>query len=491
MGSTGTGTAATGSTRAGSSSAGSSGVGSNDAGSSGVASSDVGSSDAGSTGARSPEFRPAGAQSPIISLTDLSVHFALRGSGVARLIGRSSGAVKALDGVSLDVAPGEVVGLVGESGSGKSTLGRAVLGLAPVSGGSVRYRGREIGGLPEKKMRPLRARLQMVFQDPAAALNPTMTVGQAVSDALRVQDTAPRDRPAAVARALERVGLSPVERFSGKYPSELSGGQKQRAVIARAIALDPDLLVADEPISMLDMSVRSKILTLLQQLRADLGLSFIYITHDLASARFFCDRVAIMYLGRIVEIGPTAEIFAHPRHPYTKALLKAVPDITHRRGDLAELPRGEVPDAAQPPAGCPFHPRCPAAFDRCGWEVRDLRVMLEERWTSVGLEDYERESALVPGLETLPTGRDGIVRSPRPAQLIELLEQIRTKRPDEPFFSGLESMVATGDGVRLTFRAAQRPQLLPIVDAPSEVACYLYSDQTDLDAVQGHHVAPV
>ncbi len=475
----GTGTAGAGSAGAGSSAAGRT-AGSAGAGSTATATA-AGSAGAGSTGA----------ETPIISLTDLSVHFALRGSGVGRLLGRSSGAVKALDGVSLDVAPGEVVGLVGESGSGKSTLGRAVLGLATVSGGSVRYRGREIGGLPEKKMRPLRAKLQMVFQDPAAALNPTMTVGQAVADALRVQGTAAAQRPAAVARALERVGLSPVERFTGKYPSELSGGQKQRAVIARAIALDPDLLVADEPISMLDMSVRSKILTLLQELRADLGLSFIYITHDLASARFFCDRVAIMYLGRIVEIGPTADIFAHPRHPYTKALLKAVPDVTHRRGDLAELPRGEVPDAARPPAGCPFHPRCPAAFDRCGWEVRDLRVVLEERWTSVELAEYQRESALVPGLESLPAHRDAVIKSPRPAELVELLERIRTERPHEPFFTGLESMTATGDGVRLTFRAAQRPELLPIVDAPSSVACYLYSDQTDLDTVHGDHVAPV
>ena len=445
-------------------------------------------------GARTGGTTPGGtapAQTPIISLTDLSVHFALRGSGVGRLIGRSSGAVKALDGVSLDVAPGEVVGLVGESGSGKSTLGRAVLGLAPVSGGSVRYRGREIGGLPEKKMRPLRAKLQMVFQDPAAALNPTMTVGQAVADALRVQGTATSQRPAAVSRALERVGLSPVERFTGKYPSELSGGQKQRAVIARAIALDPDLLVADEPISMLDMSVRSKILTLLQELRTDLGLSFIYITHDLASARFFCDRVAIMYLGRIVEIGPTAEIFANPRHPYTQALLKAVPDVTHRRGDLAELPRGEVPDAASPPGGCPFHPRCPAAFASCGWEVRDLRVVLEERWTTVGLEAYERESALVPNLDSWPAERDAVIKSPRPAELVKLLEQIRTERPHEPFFTGLEAMAATRDGVRLIFREARRPNLLPIVGAPSAVACYLYSDQTDLDAVHGDHVAPV
>lgn len=418
---------------------------------------------------------------PIISLRDLSVHFALRGSALGRLVGRSAGSVKALDGVNLDIAPGEVVGLVGESGSGKSTLGRAVLGLAPVTGGSISYRGRVISHLPEKEMRPLRAKLQMVFQDPAAALNPSMTVGQAVADGLRIQGVPDRQRDDGVNRALERVGLSPVERFAPKYPSELSGGQKQRAVIARAIALGPELLVADEPISMLDMSVRSKILALLQELRTGLGISFIYITHDLASARFFCDRVAIMYLGRIVEIGPTAEIFAHPRHPYTQALLKAVPDVSHRRGDTAELPRGEVPDAAHPPLGCPFHPRCPSAFERCGWEVRDLKVILEERWTSVDLEVYQSESELIPNVDALePVAGHSLVRSPDPKGLIALLREIQADRPAEPFFAGLVDMVEAPGGVQFSFRDAVRPELLPIVQSSSKVACHLYTQTDDL-----------
>ena len=257
------------------------------------------------------------------------MHFALGGSAVGRLFGRSVGSVKALDGVNLDVMPGEVVGLVGESGSGKSTLGRSVLGLAPVTGGSIKYRGREIGGLSESAMRPLRSKLQMIFQDPHAALNPSMTVEQAISDALRIHGVPADQRHQQVATALERVGLAPAERFAPKYPAELSGGQKQRAVIARAIALGPEVLVADEPISMLDMSVRAKILLLMDELRTELGISFIYITHDLASARFFCDRVAIMYLGKIVEIGTAEEIFANPRHPYTQALLKAIPDVSH------------------------------------------------------------------------------------------------------------------------------------------------------------------
>lgn len=427
---------------------------------------------AGAAGGSGTSLEPA---QPLVELSDVQVHYALRGSALGRLVGRSTGAVKALDGVNLSIRPGEVVGLVGESGSGKSTLGRAVLGLAPVTGGSITYRGGVISGLPESKMRPLRAKLQMIFQDPAAALNPTMTIEEAVADALRIHGVPAERRAAGVAQALERVGLAPAERFSPKYPSELSGGQKQRAVIARAIALDPELLVADEPISMLDMSVRSKILNLLSELRTDLGIAFIYITHDLASARFFCDRIAIMYLGRIVETGPTEEIFQNPKHPYTRALLAAVPDVSHRREDEIELPRGEVPDAANPPDGCPFHPRCPQAFERCGWEARDLRVLLDQRWTSVPLEVYQRESALVPDLGKVVSGPDGaLVRSAKPQELAALLEEMRSANPDEPFFAGLLQMSVESGGVRLQFAPSSRPNLLPLAGTGAAVACHLY-----------------
>jgi peptide/nickel transport system ATP-binding protein len=329
-------------------------------------------------------------------------------------------------------------------------------------------------------MRPLRSKLQMIFQDPHAALNPSMTVEQAISDALRIHGVPADQRHQQVATALERVGLAPVERFAPKYPAELSGGQKQRAVIARAIALGPEVLVADEPISMLDMSVRAKILLLMDELRTELGISFIYITHDLASARFFCDRVAIMYLGKIVEIGTAEEIFANPRHPYTQALLKAIPDVSHVGAPPAELPRGEIPDAARPPQGCPFHPRCPRAFGVCGWEARDLKVVLEERWTTVDVEVFERESALFPDLGALAT-IDGrcVIRSAMAGDVIAVLKTVQRENPTEPFFSGLIEMSLVPSGVLLEFAEARRPVLLPIETvtgaASASVACHLYS----------------
>ena len=306
----------------------------------------------------------------LIEVTDLKVHFALRGGILGRLAGRSVGAVKAVDGVSFGLRRGEVLGLVGESGSGKTTLSRALLGLVPATNGSIRYNGQDITNLSEHAMRPLRSKMQMVFQDPHAALNPSMDIATAVAHPLRIhgvaKDRAEIDRR--VRAALERVGLSPPDQYLTKYPGDLSGGQKQRAVLARAIMLGPELLVADEPVSMLDMSVRAKILDLMMQLRRDLGLTYVYITHDLATAKFFCDTIAIMYLGRIVEIGPAEQIYAAPQHPYTKALLAAIPEPDPTREVPRNLPRGEIPDAVTPPLGCSFHPRCPVAFDRCSVE---------------------------------------------------------------------------------------------------------------------------
>ena len=266
------------------------------------------------------------------------------------MLGLKARSVKAVDGVTVSLKRGEVLGLVGESGSGKSTFGRALLGLVPATHGRITYhsedRGeRRVSEMRGAELRQLRTDLQMVFQDPHAALNPSMTIEEAVGHPLVIHKIASgKALRIQVEAALERVGLAPVERFLPKYPRTCRAS-KQRAVIARAIILNPEVLVADEPVSMLDMSVRAKILQLMLDLKQELGLTYVYITHDLASAKYFCDRIAIMYLGRIVEIGPTEEVFANPRHPYTKALLRAIPEPDPNRMVPRDLPRGEIPDA--------------------------------------------------------------------------------------------------------------------------------------------------
>jgi oligopeptide/dipeptide ABC transporter ATP-binding protein len=415
----------------------------------------------------------SGAVPPLVEVRDLSVHFELRGGSLARLFGRDTGTIKAVDGITLDLQPGEVVGLVGESGSGKSTLGRALLGLVPATQGAVRVRDQNLADLSRRQLRKIRQVVQMVFQDPNAALNPSMTVEEAVADALRVQGVrSASERHGRVVEALERVGLSPVELFLNKYPRDLSGGQKQRVVLARAIVLDPELLVADEPVSMLDMSVRAKILQLMLDLKTELGLTYVYITHDLATAKYFCDRIAIMYLGRVVEIGPTEDIFANPRHPYTKALLAAIPEPDPDKMLPRDLPRGEVPDAAQPPLGCAFHPRCPEAVSACGWESRDLRALLEEHWMRADAA-YDEEQNVVGGLEeldepsttvTFGAGGSGAVRA--------ILDRMRAEESTEPLWSGVTLMENSEPGVTVHFEPAPAPALRRVGNV--DVACILY-----------------
>jgi oligopeptide/dipeptide ABC transporter ATP-binding protein len=429
----------------------------------------------------SPETLPVAervAGDTLLELRDVTVHYQLRTSALARLIGGAGATVKAVDGVSLTLRRGEVLGLVGESGSGKTTLGRALLGLVRPTSGTILYAGQDIGRLPERRMRRLRRRLQMVFQDPHAALNPSMDLQTAIGHPLRIQKLV-RNRAeerARVVEALERVGLTPPEQFLTKLPSELSGGQKQRAVIARAIICGPELLVADEPISMLDMSVRARILELMLELKRDLDLTYVYITHDLATAKFFCDRVAIMYLGRVVEIGPTEQIFSDPKHPYTQALLAAVPDPDPERQVPRDLPRGEIPDAAAPPHGCSFHPRCPRAFAPCGWEARDLRAMFERRWVRLGEEAYAEEAPLVSALDDVEPGQEEArlpVPSDRdPAELVRLFEEARKEAPDDPLWRGVKQVAAEGRTVVVRFHTGVDPALTPLDEV--EVACHLY-----------------
>jgi oligopeptide/dipeptide ABC transporter ATP-binding protein len=282
---------------------------------------------------------------------DLAVTFKVRG-----------GVTRAVDGVSLDWRGGEIFGVVGESGCGKSTLARALLGLVEPAAGELELHGEGIAG--RSQVTELRRRVQMIFQDPYQSLNPRQRVHTIVSEPLHVQGVAKGDHEPRVARALEDVGLDP-ERFSERYPHQLSGGQRQRVAIAAALVLEPDGLICDEPVSMLDASVRAQILTVLVELRQRRGMALIFITHDLSLAWALCDRIAVMYLGRIVEQGAATDVIEHARHPYTQALVTAVPVPSAGGGGHHELLTGELPDATDVPAGCRFHPRCPKRFEPC------------------------------------------------------------------------------------------------------------------------------
>jgi oligopeptide/dipeptide ABC transporter ATP-binding protein len=282
------------------------------------------------------------------------------------------GPVRAVDGVSLTVGSGEVLGLVGESGSGKSTLGRCVTRLVPITDGRVTINGTDVSRLGRRSLRPLRRDFNIVFQDPASSLNPRMTVADIVAEPLRLHRIGTRaSRVERVDHLLDQVGLRP--EVGRRYPHELSGGQRQRVSLARALSAGPSLLVADEPTSALDVSVQAAVLNLIGRLQSELGFACLFITHDLAAVEFLAQRVAVMYLGKLVEVADRSGLFAAPRHPYTQALLSAapVPDPVRQRSRRRIVLAGDVPSPVNPPSGCRFHPRCPVALDKCA-EVEPL-----------------------------------------------------------------------------------------------------------------------
>ncbi len=295
----------------------------------------------------------------VLEIVDLVKHF---------------GPVRAVDGVSLHLDKGEVLGLVGESGSGKTTLGRCVTRLVPVTSGQIRVNGTDIAQLSRRRLRPLRRDFNIVFQDPSSSLDPRMRVGDIISEPLRLHGIGDRvSRRARVASLLDQVGLQ--AEMARWYPHELSGGQRQRVSVARALSASPSLLVADEPTSALDVSVQASVLNLIGRLQSSLGFACLFVTHDLAAVEFLAQRVAVMYLGVLMEVATRDELFAAPRHPYTQALLSAapLPDPVAQRARQRIVLSGEVPSPVDPPSGCRFHPRCPVAVERCSVEVPVLR----------------------------------------------------------------------------------------------------------------------
>jgi oligopeptide transport system ATP-binding protein len=323
---------------------------------------------------------PPGSGPPILEVKNLVKHFHIGGG----FFGGPAGVVRAVDGVSFSIQRGETLGLVGESGCGKTTTGRCILQLERPTGGAVVFEGSEMTTLPPEALRRVRRRMQVIFQDPYSSLNPRMTVGQIIAEPMAVHRLVPdaRARAARVRDLLERVGLSP--QHARRYPHEMSGGQRQRVGVARALAMAPSLIICDEPVSALDVSIQAQIINLLEDLQADLGLTYLFIAHDLAVVRHISDRVAVMYLGKIVEIADRKALYDDPLHPYTRALLAAVPipdpELEARREHVTV--GGEVPSPLDPPSGCVFHPRCPIAIDRCRGEVPELREVKPGHWAA-------------------------------------------------------------------------------------------------------------
>ncbi len=335
---------------------------------------------------------------PLLEVEAIKKHYPVRS-----VFGRGQ-AVRAVDGVSFAIPAGTTFGLVGESGCGKSTTGRLVLGLEPLSSGAVRFEGQDVSSLGGSALKEFRRRAQIVFQDPYSSLNPRMKVEEIVGEPFRVHHAAPRGTLSSrVPKLLDQVGLPP--EAAQRFPHEFSGGQRQRIAIARAIALRPRLVVCDEPLSALDVSVQSQIINLFRDLQRELGLAYLFISHDLSVVRHLSDPVGVMYLGRLVELGGAEDVFTEPLHPYTQVLMSAIPiaDPVRQRSRQRLPMRGDVPSPQAPPSGCPFHPRCPYAVERCVTDVPEWRQLRPGHWAACHLAPIGQPETVAP--TAIPDGR--------------------------------------------------------------------------------------